>query len=173
ITTLGLSVFLPHEEFTKQICTDFNDLLATNFCNKVFIGGSVQETLENPQAVISLCIFLAGMATAICLIIYFGKQIDLTVSLSSLSDMSTNLHKKTLKILIVQMFIPFVFIYFPIAVHILSMIIYINTMPVTFILSYFLVIFPLANAASHLYFIKDYRAFVFGIIFRPLIKIAG
>lgn len=86
------------------------------------------------------------------------------------------------------MLIPIIFIYFPIAINVFSVVIYMNTQNITFILSYFIVIFPvsfqsliliinqllqLANAASHLYFIKDYRAFVFGIIFRPLIKVAG
>ncbi|GMR42728.1 hypothetical protein PMAYCL1PPCAC_12923, partial [Pristionchus mayeri] len=173
ITLIGMSIFLPQESFTAGICRDFNDILVADFCDKVFLGGSVKETLENTQAMHMLLVFLAGVAAAMIVILYCGRRIDRKVSLIKLSHFSDNLHRKTLKILIVQTVIPFVFVYLPIVIHIISMITYVNTLPITFILSYFLVIFPLANAASHLYFIKDYRAFVFGIIFRPLIKVAG
>ncbi|KAF8359826.1 hypothetical protein PRIPAC_94821 [Pristionchus pacificus] len=173
ITTIGMSIFLPHKTFANQICIQFNTVLHANFCDKVFLGGSVEETLENPQAMILVCIFLSGVFSAIGMILFFGKQIHMTVSSMNFSPIGQKIHRKTLRILIVQVLIPIIFIYFPIAINVFSVVIYMNTQNITFILSYFIVIFPLANAASHLYFIKDYRAFVFGIIFRPLIKVAG
>lgn len=39
-----------------------------------------QETLDNPQAMILVCIFLSGVFSAIGMILFFGKQIHMTVS---------------------------------------------------------------------------------------------
>lgn len=42
ITTIGMSIFLPHKTFANQICIQFNTVLHANFCDKVFLGGSVE-----------------------------------------------------------------------------------------------------------------------------------
>ncbi|GMT20388.1 hypothetical protein PFISCL1PPCAC_11685, partial [Pristionchus fissidentatus] len=102
ITVVGVTIFVPRPDFTAQVCAEFNEVLMANFCDKVFLGGSVKETLDNQQSLLLLLIFMSGIASAVGLILFFGYKIDKAVSEPKLSINTVSLHKKTMKILIVQ-----------------------------------------------------------------------